>query len=314
MLLAGVVVVACGSDDDKVISRDGGGAGGQGGDGFVPAAGGGEMQPELGGNGGELSSPSGGMGGEPVAVAGMGGEPVGMAGTPQISLGGAGGDFSEGGAGGAPVALNCDAIVIQDPKLEAALRVAIGKPDGVILPADVASLTTLGTHEVATLAGIECLSNLTDLSLNANAGAASTVSDLTPLSFLKKLVALDLTRIDPDNLAPLAEVPTLKVLRLTDAIRGQDLSPLGAANALEELWLDNNVVEDLSALANIATLKTLSLDSSTLNVPASVNTLKNIAVLSVENTPLSLANVNALTQLQELYASGSAPAWRRSAR
>jgi hypothetical protein len=306
LLLAGIVFVACGSDEGRRSARDDAGAAGEGGDSFMPR----------GGNAGDAPTTSAGAGGQPRGVGGQpsgaAGELATAAGAAQLPVGGEGGTLStagaggEGGVGGEPVVLDCDVIVIQNAQLEQDLRDAINKPTGEILASDVIGLTELGSYDVDTLAGVECLSDLTSLDLNRG-GAPSTVADLTPLSFLKKLAVLDLSHIDPDDLAPLGKIPSLRVLSLSDAIRSHDLSPLAAAPALEELYLNNNVVEDLSSLAAISTLRKLMLESSTLNVPASLNALANVEILSLNSTALDLANINAMTQLKELHLANAAP-------
>lgn len=306
LVVAGAVGVACGSDSQRRNARES--AGGGGGEGGAPLGSqGGVAEPQpLAGMGGEAVTPSAGMGGAPQ---GMAGEPTAAAGVPQTPVGGEGGSLSggEGGAGGEPVvALDCDVIVIQDLQLRQSLRDTIGKPEGDILPSDVAGLTALSSYDVHTLDGIGCLSDLTDLNLNTG-GGPSTIADLTPLAPLAQLVTLDLSHTLPDSLEPLGKLPKLKTLHLRDAIRGTDLSPLSTSPSLEQLHLENNVLEDLSPLAAIATLRELSLDISTLNQPATANTLTNITMLSLSSTPLDLANLDNLTQLEQLYVGNHSP-------
>ena len=57
-------------------------------------------------------------------------------------------------------------ITFPDSNLEAAIRAAIGKPEGSILPSDLEGLTSLDASErgITDLTGLEYCTNLTELS------------------------------------------------------------------------------------------------------------------------------------------------------
>lgn len=63
-----------------------------------------------------------------------------------------------------------ESVVFADPSLEAAIRDAIGIPEGSIYPSDLEELTSLSASErgISDLAGLELCLNLTDLQLDLN--------------------------------------------------------------------------------------------------------------------------------------------------
>jgi hypothetical protein len=78
-------------------------------------------------------------------------------------------------------------VVIPDPHLEAALRSALGKPDGPLTNLDLASLTSLSLFagDITNLSGLEAAVNLADLYLQA--GSLSNITWLQHLSGLTSL-------------------------------------------------------------------------------------------------------------------------------
>ena len=78
-------------------------------------------------------------------------------------------------------------ITFADTHLEAAIREAIGKPEGDLLVEDVVGLTFLDAsgRNIQSLEGMEHLTNLTQLELNNNA-----IVDLSPLAGLTNLTEL----------------------------------------------------------------------------------------------------------------------------
>jgi hypothetical protein len=113
-------------------------------------------------------------------------------------------------------------VPVPDPALEAALRAALGKPDGPITPAELATLTELD----APLSGI---------------------ADLSGLEACPGLVALDLHGNCVGDLSPLAALTALESLNLHDNAIA-DIGPLAGLVNLRLLWLDHNLIEDPAPL------------------------------------------------------------------
>ena len=72
-------------------------------------------------------------------------------------------------------------IYFPDANLEQAVRDAISKPTGSILPGDLENLTTLdaGDYGITDISGIQQIADLISLVLSEN-----TISDLGPLAYL----------------------------------------------------------------------------------------------------------------------------------
>jgi hypothetical protein len=129
----------------------------------------------------------------------------------------------DGYAPGAGEPVNC-AGLFSDAALEAAVREAIGKPEGVLTEDDVAGLTELDAslRGVQTLDGMEACTDLVSLDLHGNC-----IADLAPLAGLAGLVSLNLH----DN-------------------QVADVAPLSGLTALDWLWLGRNAIDDIAPLAD----------------------------------------------------------------
>jgi internalin A len=302
-LLVVSVAVACGSDDGKkTVRAQDGGAGGQGGQ--MHPAGGESTRPEpVAGDG--PASGLGGEGGVPTTVqsGGEGGAPG------PIALGGAPSAGGAGGAGGTADELppvNCEPVVFTDAQLENAIRTAIDKV-GPLTAQDIASLKSLDArgYGIATLGGIECFTELTSIDLGIG-GQASSVADLGPLRYLKKLVTLSLDSNPVESLAAVAQLPALQRLDLNNVTDDLDLTPLGAAPSLSVLHLESDNVADLTPLGTSSTLNELWLSNSALTVPSSLSKLKSVKRLYMSGSALLDATpLASLKQLTELDLDGN---------
>ena len=92
-------------------------------------------------------------------------------------------------------------VVFPDKHLEAAVRAALGKPDGPLTRGDLESLEELNAERrgISDLTGLESCVNLTSLKLQRN-----QISDLTPLAALTNLTSLRLWSNKVSDLTPLA--------------------------------------------------------------------------------------------------------------
>jgi len=137
-------------------------------------------------------------------------------------------------------------VTFPDTNLEAAIREAIDKPEGLIFTSDLNGLTSLKTKGITDLTGLEYCSNLTELVLDY-----SQISDLSPLASLTNLTALDLEWSGRGysifDLSPLQNLTELTRLHITGS-RNQisDLSPLASLTNITDLYLHSNQISDLS--------------------------------------------------------------------
>ena len=130
--------------------------------------------------------------------------------------------------------------------------------DAAITAADMAGLTDLSATgaKIRSLTGLEFGANLTVLILNNNG-----CSDLSPLSGLTRLEALDIGGNPVTDLSPLAGLTKLEFLEIPDC-KIVDLSALKGLNHLTNLNLANNQITDLTPLAGLKRLEWIDLSGN----------------------------------------------------
>jgi len=158
---------------------------------------------------------------------------------------------------------NPEMVVFADLVLEAIVRGAMGKPDGITVE-DAKTVTRLDVSSdwqrylseeklVEQLDGLEFFTNLEYLDLSNQA-----ITDLAPLAGLNHLTVLALGNNAFVDITPLAELTSLKTLILTNCL-AQDYSSLANLINLEVLILNNSTITDVSPLAELINLKSLYL-------------------------------------------------------
>ncbi len=150
-------------------------------------------------------------------------------------------------------------VTVADPVLEAAMRAAIGKPVGPLLPGELAGLTELdaGLSGITNLAGLEACTGLETLDLHGNC-----IVDLAPLAGLTALWSLNLHENAVVDVSPLAGLINLRLLWL-DHNQIADPAPLllnpGLGNAPAGTWdrvaLAFNPLDALGASSSVADLR-----------------------------------------------------------
>jgi len=167
-------------------------------------------------------------------------------------------------------------VTFPDKNLEAAVREALGKPEGEqILSTELAQLTRLGIQNkgVISLIGLEYCANLTLLELRGD-----PITDISPLSSLINLTALHLCNNQISNISPLYTLTNLEFL----AIAGNpvsDLSALSALNKLTCLDLASDEINDISPLASLTNLTILCLQGNEVRDTSPLSNLTNLADL-----------------------------------
>ena len=137
-------------------------------------------------------------------------------------------------------------LTFADTNLEIAVREAIGKSTGSILPADVSSLQLLdaNSRNISNLQGIEQLTQLLRLELFNN-----QITDVSPLSGLTQLDQLFLSGNQISDVTPLAGLIRVETLLLAANQIG-DVSPLSGLIQVGSLLLDGNQISDVSSLVD----------------------------------------------------------------
>ena len=190
-----------------------------------------------------------------------------------------------------------------DPNLEYAVRKVLGRPQGRLIPEDVASLTEfradgIGGIGIRSLAGIEYFTTLLDLELYSN-----QIVDLTPLNQLKNLKRLGLSFNQIVDLTPISQLNSLNLLKL-DGNRIVDLTPLNQLKNLRALGLGRNQIVDLTPISQLNSLRFLVLDSNQVVDLTPISQLNSLRLLFLDsNQIVDLTPISQLKNLQWLHLS-----------
>jgi internalin A len=209
------------------------------------------------------------------------------------------------GSGGPLEPRRASSLGFADEALEAAVREAVGKPTGNLLPSDVEALRWLSATRrgITDLAGIENLPGLKSLLLSDNSIAdigplskltslellylnGNSVRSLSPLSELTALRNLDLTGNQVDNLSPLSQLSGLEILYL-NRNRVEDIAALSGLKALEILYLSDNLVESLVPLTDLRTLNTLNLGNNQIREILPLRELPHLVYVSLQGNQIN---------------------------
>ncbi len=134
--------------------------------------------------------------------------------------------------------------IFPDENLEAAVRDALGKPEGeAITVAELVGITTLQAAgcDITDLTGLEYCTSLTGLQLIGN-----QISDISPLSSLTDLTFINIYDNEISDISPLVNLTSLTRLRLGGEMWGNNISDISALvensglGAGDEIWLENN--------------------------------------------------------------------------
>ncbi|AZR72908.1 hypothetical protein BBF96_05590 [Anoxybacter fermentans] len=172
-------------------------------------------------------------------------------------------------------------IKFADPNLERAVRDAINKPTGPIMPEDVKDLYSLDASYISidSLEGIEYLTSLTWLDLSDN-----NISDISYLAELSNLVYLDLRSNSISNISPLANLINLEQLDLSNNLIS-DITSLKLKN-LTELNLAGNLITDISVLSGLTALNKLTLSDNQINDIRDLSDLTNLIELDLSGNQI----------------------------
>lgn len=127
------------------------------------------------------------------------------------------------------------------------------------------------------------------------------ISDLAPLTKLKKIKTLWLERTQVSNLYPITALTELENIRL-DSTEVFDLHCLANLTKLKELRITNTNVKDITPISTLASLETLWLDETQIIDCSPLSALKNLKTLSLNRTSVvSVQPLSRLTRLVDLH-------------
>ena len=177
--------------------------------------------------------------------------------------------------------------------IEAAIRKAISKPEGIITDEDFLKVKRLHLSD-GKLKDISLLSKLVaveDLNLGRN-----KLGDLGPLSGLKSINTLNLSGNQITDLRPIEALENIESLDISGN-QISDISGLEKMQNLKGLKMGGNRIIDLSALSNMLQMESLDVGGNQVEEVAALLNHKNLKMLNLGN--------NKITNTQALKGLGS---------
>lgn len=220
-----------------------------------------------------------------------------------------------------------EAVVFDDPKMEAMVRKSLSKPTGTIRVKELEGVTELSNDGIdgylKTLSDLELMPNLTSfhlegetkmISVSQLSGRTSLTSltlaacdldstDINALGSLTQLQSVDLSDNSITTVSVLSNLPELKFAFLRkNSI--EDLSPLSGLNNLLVLDASENRITELSALP--ASLQSLYLAKNSVSDLSGIHTLEALTILDLSHNAVTDAkNIGQLRKLETLNLSGN---------
>jgi internalin A len=195
------------------------------------------------------------------------------------------------------------AVTFPDANLEAAIREAIGKPEGPIDICDLERLTSLyaANRNIADLTGLEHCINLTSLTLSMN-----PLSDISALSGLTSLTYLNLSGNQISDILPLSGLTSLTWLNLSGN-QISDILPLSGLTSLTVLVLEHNPLSDISPLSGLTSLTDLWLSYNQISNVSPLSGLTSLTVLHLSGNQIS--DITPLVDNEGLSAGDTLELW-----
>ena len=189
----------------------------------------------------------------------------------------------------------------EDANLEAAIRDGLSaSPQTDLSCGLLKALTNLSAEhsEIASLAGIENLTNLTFLWIRGN-----SITDLRPLAGLRSLTFLNLAANSITDISALSKLRNLTFLAINDNGGITDISALSGLTSLSgTLWMGGNSITDLSALSRLTNLTGLNAWENSITDLGSLIELTNLTTLHAwDNSITDISTLSGLTSLNRVY-------------
>ncbi len=217
---------------------------------------------------------------------------------------------------------NNEAVIIEDPNLEIAIRQAINKPTGEITQENMMGIQSLEINnvDINSLEGLQYAKRIESLRINNN---DSQLTDLSPLRELVKLRTIVINNAKIEDLTPLENLIQLDGLvfnynNITDIsvlsnllnLSGvefknnniSDITPLYNLSKLRFLDFIFNNISDIEVLSNLTNLEWVVLTGNKIEDIESLKGLTKLEVLALgDNNISNIEPVKGLLDLKELY-------------
>ncbi len=201
-----------------------------------------------------------------------------------------------------------------DEMLQAAVRTALGKPDGMITIEELESITMLEAkgYGIHSLGGLERLINLEYLDIGPDDHGApdssdqaewtfNYVTDLSPLAPLVKINTLYLDCNGFSDISALANLPELVTLSM-NANQVVDLTALSSCPKIDTLEMNNNQIENLGPIAGLTDLIGLRFDYNQVSDISALAGLNNLIWITFNHNQVSdISSVANMVALEDLW-------------
>lgn len=183
-------------------------------------------------------------------------------------------------------------VVFTSRTMEAAVRQALGRPEGTITYDDLAGITRLAavgenTFGEESVFDFRVSCYIDNVLQNDFPLGDITDADLALLAHMPNLETLYLCRQEIKDISVLADLPLTTLALCEDKIL--DFSPLGSLTGLETLYLGGNPGTDYSVLAGLTRLESLTVEGSGTAGLLTVDSLAFLDGLALHKLGLGLA-------------------------
>lgn len=201
-----------------------------------------------------------------------------------------------------PAFLTGSELEFEEPLVEQAVRLSLGKKDGEpISQEDILMVTELyiyGDQPAASSEEFEALGQR--MVLNDGTVKNGNISSLKDLSSFTNLKIINIALENISDLSPLSSLDKLEKVVLKHNPIG-DITPLAGLPFLKEVVLFDSRVTDLNALATCPNLESIDIGKTYVTSIDSISELRNITSLAVKQTVLdSLTGIEGLSRLKQI--------------
>ncbi|MDP3450812.1 MAG: hypothetical protein Q8R87_09535, partial [Anaerolineaceae bacterium] len=201
-----------------------------------------------------------------------------------------------------PAFLTGSELEFEEPLVEQAVRLSLGKKDGEpISQEDILMVTELyiyGDQPAASSEEFEALGQR--MVLNDGTVNNGNISSLKDLSSFTNLKIINIALENISDLTPLSGLDKLeKVVLKHNPV--EDVTPLAGLPFLKEIVLFDSRVTDLNSLATCPNLESIDIGKTHVTSIDSISELRNITSLAVKQTVLdSLTGIEGFSRLKQI--------------
>lgn len=196
-------------------------------------------------------------------------------------------------------------ITFQEPLIEEAVRLSLGKDENAILTEqDLLSVNEIYVLGENAAADYETLNELVDDFANGDSQVRGSIEDLEDIKKLKNIRWISLVYQNISDLSPLSGLVSLENLDLRNNPMLDDLSPLSGLTSLSSLVIFDTGVSDLSVLRDCPRLTLVDIGNTPITSPAALDGLDSLQTLVIRKASLeTLEGIESHPLLENIYLS-----------